>query len=381
MTETKTTTSLNKQRIVLLILRLVFGAVFIFSGLSKAIDPLGGAYKINDYLTAWGLSFPDWVSLTGSILLSAFEFLLGMSILFGIRLKEATIAAILLMCFMTPLTLWIAIVNPVTDCGCFGEMLIIDNWTTFWKNIVLLSMIVAIWFLHHAYRPYVTGLTSWLTVATFFMISVVISTFTLKHLPIIDARPYHIGANIVENMDLKEGEEPDKYETYFIYEQNGVEQRFALMDVPYQDSTWTFVSQHTTLVKKGAQPLIHDFNIITEDDDDITDDVLSAANPIYLIVMYNLEKSNWKYANKIKELETVAAQEGADIMILTASGSEEIAHYRETYGITLPFNFTDAITLKTMIRANPGVILLQEATVLDKWNMRDQKRHLDKLKK
>ena len=252
MTETKTTTSLNKQRIVLLILRLVVGAVFIFSGLSKAIDPLGGAYKINEYLTAWGLSFPDWVSLTGSILLSAFEFLLGMSILFGIRLKEATIAAILLMCFMTPLTLWIAIVNPVTDCGCFGEMLIIDNWTTFWKNIVLLSMIVAIWFLHHAYRPYVTGLTSWLTVATFFMISVVISTFTLKHLPIIDARPYHIGANIVENMDLKEGEEPDKYETYFIYEQNGVEQRFALMDVPYQDSTWTFVSQHTTLVKKGA---------------------------------------------------------------------------------------------------------------------------------
>ena len=235
----------TKRLALLYILRICFGLTFIFSGFVKCIDPLGTAYKIQDYATAMNISLADWLALTGSIVMSALEFLVGITILLGVRPKESTFVGILFMCVMTPLTFWIALANPVTDCGCFGDALVIDNWTTFWKNIILTIIRISIWILQRDYRPWVSGLTSWLMVATLFLIPVLLSTVSLKRLPMLDFRPYHIGSNIIAGMELPEGAEPDKYETWFIYEQNGLEKKFQLMDAPYNDSTWRFVTQQT----------------------------------------------------------------------------------------------------------------------------------------
>ena len=366
----------TKRLALLYILRICFGLTFIFSGFVKCIDPLGTAYKIQDYATAMNISLADWLALTGSIVMSALEFLVGITILLGVRPKESTFVGILFMCVMTPLTFWIALANPVTDCGCFGDALVIDNWTTFWKNIVLTIIIISIWILQRDYRPWVSGLTSWLMVATLFLIPVLLSTVSLKRLPMLDFRPYHIGSNIIAGMELPEGAEPDKYETWFIYEQNGLEKKFQLMDAPYNDSTWRFVTQQTTLVKKGASPAIHDFSIITLEGDDITYDILENSGKTYFIVMYDLNKADTSNLNIISKLVEQAKLEDADIMILTASSDDEIKVFEEKNSLNLPYNFTDPITLKTMIRANPGVRVIQEATVLDKWNLRNHKKRL-----
>ena len=308
----------TKRLALLYILRICFGLTFIFSGFVKCIDPLGTAYKIQDYATAMNISLADWLALTGSIVMSALEFLVGITILLGVRPKESTFVGILFMCVMTPLTFWIALANPVTDCGCFGDALVIDNWTTFWKNIILTIIIISIWILQRDYRPWVSGLTSWLMVATLFLIPVLLSTVSLKRLPMLDFRPYHIGSNIIAGMELPEGAEPDKYETWFIYEQNGLEKKFQLMDAPYNDSTWRFVTQQTTLVKKGASPAIHDFSIITLEGDDITYDILENSGKTYFIVMYDLNKADTSNLNIISKLVEQAKLEDADIMILTA---------------------------------------------------------------
>ena len=242
--------------------------------------------------------------------------------------------------------------------------------------IVLTILIISHRILQRYYRPWVSGLTSWLLLATLFLIPVLLSTVSLKRLPMLDFRPYHIGSNIIAGMELPEGAEPDKYETWFIYEQNGLEKKFQLMDAPYNDSTWRFVTQQTTLVKKGASPAIHDFSIITLEGDDITYDILENSCKTYFIVMYDLNKADTSNLNIISKLVEQAKLEDADIMILTASSDDEIKVFEEKNSLNLPYNFTDPNTIKTMIRAKPGVMVIQEATVLDKWNLRNHKKRL-----
>ncbi len=362
--------------------RTLLGLTFLFSGFVKAVDPLGTTYKIEDYLHAFGGFFTQLDTLAGgtAIALIAFEFLLGFCLLFNIRTRLTAWLALLMMLFMTPLTLYIAMENPVSDCGCFGDAIVLSNWATFWKNIVLLALVIILLCTRKHIPQFFTGKAE---LGIFALGAIALTTIMLicrLSLPFIDFRPYKIGNHIPSLMDYPEDAEADVYETTFTYEKDGVEQDFTLENYPKDDSTWVFVRQNTTLIKKGYEPPIHDFEIMDADFNDITDDVLTSPDPITLVIMYDLAKADIKQMAKVEalwkqSLPQWGESEGA-FYILTGSTTDEIAafcseHFVE-WQIESAFCATDPVTLKTIVRANPGVIVVQDGTIIDKYNLRNK---------
>ena len=215
---------------VLTVCRLLFGAVFIFSGFVKAIDPLGSTYKIQDYLTAFGGFFEHFLplALPAAVALSTIELLIGLSLFFNIRARLGAWGGLLFMLVMTPLTLYIAIANPVSDCGCFGDAVKLSNTATFLKNIVLLAVVLVLFFNRKRMYPVFAPGMEWGVLLLFAVAGVGLSVHCYRHLPFIDFRPYKVGANIPEGMTVPVGAPQDEYAITFIYEKDGVQQEFTL---------------------------------------------------------------------------------------------------------------------------------------------------------
>ena len=352
---------------ILLIARIIFGLVFLFSGFVKAVDPLGTAYKISDYLEAFSLTSLDFLAFPASLLLIATEFTIGFNILFNVHLKASTWIASLFMLVMTPVTLYLAISNPISDCGCFGDAIVMTNWQTFYKNVVLCIILAIIALLQNHTRPWLSNWGAWIVTLLPILISFGISIYCYNLLPIIDFRPYKIGNNIIEGMQIPEDAPLDKYETTFFYEKDGIEQAFTLDNYPAEDSTWTFVRQESKLIEQGFVPPIHDFSIITEDGD-ITDLILEDAGYTLLVISHKVEKASTKNIKCVKSTIANAKKAGANVIWLTSSYSDDIEKFKSEYGINDTFGATDDITLKTIVRSNPGLVLIKDATVIEKWH-------------
>lgn len=352
---------------LLLIARIIFGLVFLFSGFVKAVDPLGTAYKISDYLEAFSLTSLDFLALPAALMLIAAEFTIGFNILFNVHLKATTWVASLFMLVMTPVTLYLAISNPISDCGCFGDAIVMTNWQTFYKNVVLCIILATIALLQKQSRPWLSNWGAWVVTLLPILISFGISIYCYNLLPIIDFRPYKKGNNIIEGMQIPEDAPLDKYETTFFYEKDGIEQAFTLDNYPAEDSTWTFVRQESKLIEQGYVPPIHDFSIVTEDGD-ITDLILEDAGYTLLVISHKVEKATTKNIKCVKSTIANAKKAGANVIWLTSSYSDEIEEFKTQYGIEDTFGATDDITLKTIVRSNPGLVLIKDATVIEKWH-------------
>ena len=352
---------------ILLIARIIFGLVFLFSGFVKAVDPLGTAYKISDYLEAFSLTPLDFLAFPSALILIATEFTIGFNILFNVHLKATTLIASIFMLIMTPVTLYLALANPISDCGCFGDAIVMTNWQTFYKNVVLCIILIIIAILKDNTRPWLSNWGAWIVTLLPILISFGISIYCYNLLPILDFRPYKKGNNIIEGMSIPEDAPLDKYETTFFYEKNGVEKAFTLDNYPAEDSTWTFVRQESKLIEQGYVPPIHDFSIVTEDGD-ITDIILEDAGYTLLIISHKVEKASTKNIKCIKSTIANAKKAGANVIWLTSSYTDEIDNFRTKYGINDTFGATDDITLKTIVRSNPGLVLIKDATVIEKWH-------------
>lgn len=349
--------------------QFLLGAAFVFSGFVKAVDPLGFFYKLQDYLTAFGLIewFPSGLPLLLGIVLSATEFCVGVFLFLGIRRKIATTLALLLMSVMTPLTLYLALENPVSDCGCFGDAWVLTNWQTFGKNIVLLLAAGTVFKWRARLVRFVTYKLEWMLSMYTILYVFALSSYCLRNLPILDFRPYKIGANIKAGMELPEGAKPSVFETRFVLEKNGERREFTLDDYP--DSTWTFVESHTVLKEKGYEPPIHDFSMLSLDSgEEITDSVLSDKGYTFLLVTHRMESADDGNIDLINEIYDYSVERGYGFYALTASSEEEIELWRDKTGAEYPFCQMDDITLKTIIRSNPGLLLLKEGTILNKWS-------------
>ena len=359
------------------ICRTLLGVVFVFSGAVKAIDPLGTVYKIEDYLKAFGGFFTDLLPMAevaawGLIVL---ELLLGVCMLLNVRTQWTAWISLLFYCVMTPLTLYIALTNPVSDCGCFGDAVVLTNWQTFWKNVVLilLSVLLVAWrkSVRQLWSNWMELLLAALTVA----ITLVFMAWTKHHLPVKDFRPYKIGNHLPTLMEYPEDAEPDVYEYAFVYEKDGVEQTFTLDNYPKGDSTWTFVRQESKLIKKGYEPPIHDFEILNAYGEDLTWDILESEEPVTLIIMYDLTKADKTQMAKVESLAlspNSLIASSPNFYILTGSGTDEIMAFSLEYpSLSECICTCDPVTLKTIVRANPGVIVLQNGTVIDKYNVRN----------
>ncbi|NDV46305.1 DoxX family protein [Paludibacter sp. 221] len=364
---------------ILTIIRVIFGAVFTFSGFVKVIDPLGSAYKIQDYLIAFGESFGTTLfdafiplALVLGIIQSVLELIIGLNLIFKIRFRLTVVLALLFMLVMTPLTLYIAIANPVSDCGCFGDALVISNTATFIKNVFLLAIIITLFIYRKKIHPVFTPATEWLVLLLFVVAGTWLSVHSYRHLPMFDFRSYKVGVNIPEAMEIPDGYPQDVYETTFVYEKDGVKKDFTHNDYPKNDSTWVFVEQKTTLVSKGYEPPIHDFTIEDEYFEDITEDVLSYEGYTYLVIAYDINSAPQKELIKVQRLYNKAVLSAdTKVYVLTASSDDDIEVLRGNTGITYPFYKTDPITLKTIVRANPGIVLLENGTIKGKWHWRD----------
>ena len=360
------------EHIIGSIARTLLALVFLFSGFVKAVDPLGTVYKIEDYLKAFGGFANDLLPLAGvaAVILIAIEFLLGFCMLFNVRTKITSWLTLLFMLVMTPLTLWIALTNPVTDCGCFGDALVLTNWQTFGKNIVLLILVIVLLCTKRAIPQLFSGWAEIVLALLGLGIVGGIMAYSYNHLPPLDFRPYKIGNNIPELMEIPEDAEPDVYDITLIYAKDGVEQEFTLENYPKGDPDWKFVDQKSVLIKKGYVPPIHDFSITTMDFEDITYDVLESEEPITLVTMYDLNKTNRKQAMKLLDFI-----DQPNVYFLTGSGEDDIYAFAEEIGIeperaeTL-FCTIDPVTLKTIVRANPGLFVVMNGTVIEKKNFK-----------
>ena len=351
--------------------RFLLAASFIFSGFVKAVDPLGSMYKIQDYLEAFGILswFPSFFPLFVAIALSTLEFALGIMMFFGIRKGTATSLTVLLMCFMTPLTLYLAIANPVSDCGCFGDALVLTNWETFAKNIILLLAAFAAFKWRYLIIRFISPKSEWLISLYTVIFIIAVSIYCIIRLPILDFRPYEIGVNIREGMSMPEDAKPSVYESVFILQKNGEKKEFTLDNYP--DSTWTFVDARSVLREKGYEPPIRDFSMMSmETGDDITSEVLADKNYTFLLVAHRIEEADDSNIDLINEIYDYSVEHGYGFYCLTSSPAYEVEQWKDKSGAEYPFCQMDDITLKTIVRANPGLVLIKDGTILNKWNSR-----------
>ena len=361
---------MQKLRITVVnVCRFVLAATFIFSGYVKAIDPLGTLYKLKDYAAAMSLNglLPDWMLVGVAIALGALEFALGVFMLFAVRRHVVSRITLAFMAAMTVLTLWIFVADPVKDCGCFGDALKLTNGETLLKNIVLIACAALV-----AWRPvdmarFISRSNQWIVRYYTVAYIVITSVYCLYTLPIFDFRPYHVGMNIKQGMEIPEGAEQPEFESTFLLRKNGETREFTLDNYP--DSTWEYVDTRTVQTKKGYEPPIHDFALTSCDTgEDITEQVLTKKGYTFLLVSPRLAVADDSNFGDIDQIYEYAEENGADFYCVTASANDEIERWRDLTGAEYQFCNADETTLKTMIRSNPGLMLLKDGTIIGKWS-------------
>ncbi len=362
------------MRIIKQTARIIVGVTFIFSGFVKGIDPWGSAYKFSDYFVAMGLEWFNWAAFPLGVLLAFVEFAIGVGLLFNICLRLSSWLAFLFMVFFTGLTLWIAIYNPVTDCGCFGDALVITNWQTFYKNIVLI-ILTGIVFANRNKMPNILPVKiSRIAGAAVVLLYMAVAAYSYNHLPVFDFRPYKIGVNIPGAMSIPEGAPQPQYENIFYYKNKntGNIEKFTEENYPWEDTvTWEFNNLESLLVDKGYEPPIHDFTIETPEGENIIDFFIYDEEYVFMLIAYDLKKSSIKAQPDINKLAEWAMEQGYSFICLTSSLPDDSQKFAREHNTPYEFFNCDEITLKTMIRSNPGLMVIKNGTIVAKYHYND----------
>lgn len=351
-------------RLLIILSRWVVGATFIFSGFVKAIDPMGSVYKFNDYFVAFGLEFLIPLSLIFAVLLAAFEFMIGVNMFLGSYCRLTSCLVLFTMIFMTPLTLYLAIANPVSDCGCFGDALILTNWQTFFKNVLLLAITIFLFIFNNRIRGIYNRPVQWITVLYSLIFVFAISWIGYNYQPILDFRPYKSGLNLAKAMGTESSDTGSSGEYLFIYEKDGRQQEFTLDNYPVDDTTWTFVDRvekKTPVIQEDE--FIKDFMIISPDLGDVTDEILTNKNYQFLLLSSDIAKADDSEIDRINEIYDYALVHGYNFYCVTASSQEDIARWQDDTGAEYPFYYMDETAIKTIMRANPSMMLLKDGII------------------
>ena len=349
--------------------RIIVAVTFIFSGFVKAIDPIGTQYKLQDYLGAIGMAgiLPNWTLLAVAVFLAAIEFCIGIFLLFAIQRRLISKLTVAFMAFMTMVTVWIVVADPVKDCGCFGDALHLTNTETLIKNIVLLVCSLTIMYRPLAMFRFVSKSNQWIVTNYTIVFILVSSGLSLYYLPIFDFRPYHIGVNIPRGMEIPKGAKLPQFKTTFIMEKNGQRKEFTLDNYP--DASWKFIDSKTVLTSEGYIPPIHDFSITDNKTGlDLTNSVLSHKGYTFLLIAPHLETADDSNFGDIDRLYEYAQSYDIPFYCLTASTTKAIKRWIDLTGAEYSFCITDEAVLKTIIRSNPGLLLLKDGTIINKWS-------------
>lgn len=366
------------MKITVNISRVLVGALFIFSGLVKAIDPLGLAYKMQEFFEVWAAdgyfkTLMDWLHkyATGfSIFMIALEVVLGVALLIGWQKKLTTWLLLLLTLFFTFLTSYVLFSGKIRACGCFGDCIPLTPIQTFSKDIILTILIICILVGQKYIQPLFKTMIGSIIVLLSLIAVLCLQFYVLKHLPVKDCLPYKIGNNIWELRKMPKDAIQDKYEYGFIYEKNNEKKEFKVTALP--DSTWKFVERKETLVLKGKNntPLINDFTFTTESGNDTTEAILNQPGEYYLLFVKDFNKNEDKWYEDFKEFY---ANKIPRVYLITADTKTASEIFKVPGDFKLDIFSCDGTAIKTAARVNPTLFFMKGAVIQNKWSWNDVK--------
>lgn len=354
------------MKLLMVISRLAFGLLFIFAGFIKGVDPIGTALKIKEYIGVFHLDFIDFLSIPLALALTCLEFLIGVAILKGLRMEFFSKVGLAFISCFTLLTLWIAIANPVSDCGCFGEAIHLSNRGTFIKNLILLAAALIIFFkrkeYHHIARPFVER--GYLVIYALLIIGLQI--YSLRNIPQIDFGIYKPGTDLIaQKQEMQERE----YETTFIYSKGGKEETFTIDNLP--DSTWTYVDAKTELVRGAAEDTSVDFSFIDAEGNSIGNEIVERKGPVFFISIYNARALGSKAVEKIMNLADTLHSHNLKLYIISANSVEQtqalFAPYEEEAGRTFDVLYSDYKAVISFNRSSGGLTYVNSGIIIKKW--------------
>ncbi len=343
------------RTVIVWIFRLIVGGTFIISGLAKMIDVWGSIYKIEQYLNVWGVPQPRSIVFFVALMLSGVEFILGCMLATGSYKRVSVWAMTALMAFMLPLTLYIAIDDPVPDCGCFGDFLVISNTATFLKNVLLVAMLVYLLFNNNKVSGLFSTYTQWLEGFLCVIYVAVIGFFGYSVQPLVDFRPYKVGTSLV----VDEESDDTGLDIIFVYEKDGNRQSFSADNLP--DSTWTFVDREI-----GSSNLVHEHGdgiAIYDGDDDVTSEViLDDGEQILLLIpeMHNIDISSTYLIN---EIERYIVSRGGEMIGVLGTNDDGLQQWRDLSMATYPLYTADDTSIKELARGNVAMVYLKDGII------------------
>lgn len=346
--------------------RLLVGGTFLFSGFVKAVDPWGTFYKFEEYLAAMGLPMLHTLLVTGVFGLCALEFVIGIFLLFGCYRRSCPIIALIFMCVMLPLTLWIALSNPVNDCGCFGDFIKISNWATFWKNVVLTAMVI--WLVKYNKRciTLISPAFQWMAVVISLCFILTISILGYTCQPLLDFRPYNIGTRMVEDNN----ELADEPHFTFVYEKEGKRVEFNEDDeLPNEADGWKFVERKentSTGTLTGATDDTKTFRIWNRTGDrDITDEVIDEEGKMLMLLIPYLPAVSPATTWKINSMYDWAMSHDTEMIAVVSGSNTEINQWQDMSMPEYDIYTCDDTAIKEVARGNPAVVYLEKGII--KW--------------
>lgn len=348
--------------------RLIIGLTFIFSGFVKIIDPVGAGLIVGEYFKIIGIdSLPLLYQIVG-MALSGAELLLGISVLLGLRMKVSCKLALGFVSVFTLITLFLAIFNPIQECGCFGEALKLTNWQTFYKNIVLLVFALILYFQRNNFIPIAPKSWERGFVGVYALLIILLSIYSYRHLPLIDFMEYKVGTDIHEKLSMAENISEPTFGTILIYKKNGKVKTFLIDELP--DSTWTFVDSKTKQVSSKALPAAINFAVSDREGNYVTDSLLSIEGKLFITSIPYFDKLSGPDLDKLRLINEKFKEKKINHIILTGSSFWLIDSLNKD-SLDIEFFYADHKTLLAMNRSNGGLIYLNNATVTAKWSIND----------
>ncbi|MFN5884266.1 MAG: BT_3928 family protein [Bacteroidota bacterium] len=349
--------------------RILVGVLFIISGFIKANDTIGFSYKLEEYFEVFHMPFFAHYAVPLAMFICIFEIMVGVVLLVGTYARLNAWLLLLMIIFFTLLTGYSAITNKVTDCGCFGDAIKLKPFQSFIKDLVLLVFIGIIFIGHSFIKPIFNktichiGMFISLLVTTFFTI------YTFMFLPKIDFLPYKVGNDIGKLMEIPEGAPRDEYEMIFIYEKGGQQLEFTAANLPADLDTYKFIDRKDKLIKEGYKPAIFDFKLYNDAGIDYTDSLLAdKQNYKLILVQKSVFEGRKGIESQIAALADNWQKSGLTFWALSATAPEQVEDYRHEHQLAFPYYLMDATPIKSMVRSNPGLILLKGNTVIKKWS-------------
>ena len=353
----------------LTICRLLVGALFIFSSFTKGVDPLGTKYKMLDYLSAYHMTWLNNLAMVLAVLMILAEFIVGFCLITKILPRLAVLGATLLMLFFTFTTLFDALYNMVPDCGCFGTAIKMSNWQTFYKNLVIDTLLIPLIMNNKLLENKLGKGVQWLIAILFALAFLGFELYNYRHLPVVDFMDWKVG----KQMSASSNEETKIYLTYK-NKATGEKQEFLSPNYPWNDSVWMSEWEFVQQRMEGGTKFLG-FSALDEDDNDVTDLILDTEN-LLMFTSHDLAKVTEKEWAKVKEITEEAGSRGYYVVWVVANEPEYVEQLREKYDFLYEVYYADALEIKPIVRSNPGLIWLDNGLVKDKWSSTDFKKVL-----